>query len=240
MRCAVFSDVHGNLEALQAVLEKIALLSPDRILCLGDVVGYGADPNGCVQAVQKHADAVLAGNHDWAALGLEDTCRFNPAARVAAQWTREELGTDEALFLRMCPLVLEEGDVSLAHASPLNPSQWDYIPSPAWGRAALAESSCRLCFVGHSHRGFICAETGQQDRLSEGSVWLAQNMRYLVNVGSVGQPRDGDPRASFALWDQESGNIALHRVSYDIATAQNKIRSKGLPDYLADRLAIGQ
>jgi diadenosine tetraphosphatase ApaH/serine/threonine PP2A family protein phosphatase len=217
MRCAVFSDVHGNLEALQAVLEKIALLSPDRILCLGDVVGYGADPNACVQAVQKHADAVLAGNHDWAALGMEDTCRFNPAARV-----------------------LEEGDVCLAHASPLNPSQWDYIPSPAWGRAALAESSCRLCFVGHSHRGFICAETGQQDRLSEGSVWLAQNMRYLVNVGSVGQPRDGDPRASFALWDQESGNIALHRVSYDIATAQNKIRSKGLPDYLADRLAIGQ
>jgi len=240
MRVAIFSDVHGNLEALQAVLEKIAELQADRIICLGDVVGYGADPNACTDLVQDVSDVVLAGNHDWAAVGLEDTRFFNPIPLLAIEWTADTLGTAQAEFLRHCPLVLDEHDVRYVHASPIEPEHWHYLFHVEDGRRALLQTVYRVCFVGHSHRAFICSELGADDVMVEGSVSIGDQDRYLVNVGSVGQPRDGDARASFALWDQESGNIHLHRVSYDVLAAQEKIRSTGLPAFLAERLARGQ
>lgn len=240
MRVAIFSDVHGNLEALQAVLEKIAELQADRIICLGDVVGYGADPNACTDLVQEVSDVVLAGNHDWAAVGLEDTRFFNPIPLLAIEWTADTLGAAQADFLRHCPLFLDENDVRYVHASPIEPEHWHYLFHIEDGRRALRQTMYRVCFVGHSHRAFICSESGVADVLVEGSVSIGDQDRYLVNVGSVGQPRDGDERASFAFWDQECGNIHLHRVSYDVSAAQEKIRATGLPAFLAERLARGQ
>lgn len=240
MRLAIFSDIHGNLEALQMVLEKIAALEADRLICLGDVVGYGADPNACVDVVQDVADVVLAGNHDWASVGLQSTEFFNPIPLMAIQWTEETLGSDQAEFLRTCPLFVNEGGAHYVHASPLEPELWPYLSDVNDGRNALRQTEHLLCFVGHSHRAFICTESGQNEVVIEGDIKLSDADRYLVNVGSVGQPRDGDPRASFAIWDQDKGNICLHRVSYDVLTAQDKIRTAGLPGFLADRLGLGK
>ena len=240
MRMAIFSDVHGNWDALHVVLEKIAELNVDAILCLGDVVGYGADPNPCVAAVHQVAYEVLAGNHDWAAVGLSDTRFFNPLALAAIQWTAEELDDAHAAFLRDCPLTLDDGDVRYAHAHPVRPDCWEYVSSPDWGRIALLQTDYRVCFVGHSHRAFICSENASDDVLIEGEITLVERQRYLINVGSVGQPRDGDPRAAFAVLDRETGNLCLHRVSYDVAAAQAKICAAGLPEFLAERIAFGR
>lgn len=240
MRVAIFSDVHSNLDALQAVLEEIAKWQVDRVICLGDVVGYGADPNACVDLVQDVADVVLAGNHDWASVGLLSTQFFNPIPLIAIQWTTEVLGEQQADFLRSCPLLHDEDPALYVHASPHEPERWHYLFDLEDGRAALHQTVSRLCFVGHSHRAFICAASGQNDVVIEGQVQPCSSDRYLVNVGSVGQPRDGDPRASFVIWDQGSGNIHLHRVSYDVLAAQKKIYEAQLPEFLAERLAVGR
>ncbi|MBT3604040.1 MAG: metallophosphoesterase family protein [Candidatus Latescibacteria bacterium] len=240
MRVAIFSDVHGNLDALQEVLEKITELQVDRVICLGDVVGYGADPNACVDLVQDVADVGVAGNHDWASVGLLNTQFFNPIPLIAIQWTADVLDERQANFLRRCPLVLNEDPVFYVHASPHEPERWHYLSDLEDGRAALHQTTSQLCFVGHSHRAFICSESNQTDVIIEGHVQLCVSDRYLINVGSVGQPRDGDPRASFAIWDQGSGNLHLHRVSYDVLAAQKKIREARLPEFLAERLAVGR
>ncbi len=240
MRLAILSDIHGNLEALLQVLEEVANLQIDRVICLGDVVGYGADPNACVDVIQDVAEVVLAGNHDWASVGLMSTEFFNPIPLMAIQWTEETLGQAQVRFLRDCPLTCDEGDVRYVHASPFEPDRWAYLSDLEDGRDALQQTPYSLCFVGHSHRAFICSASGRQDVVVEGDVFVDGSERYLVNVGSVGQPRDGDPRAAFAVWDQESGNLRLHRVSYDVLAAQKKIRAVGLPSFLADRLALGK
>jgi len=240
MRLAIISDIHGNLEALQGVLKKVADLQIDRVICLGDVVGYGADPNACVDVVQDVSDVILAGNHDWAAVGLMSTEFFNPIPLMAIQWTEETLGQAQANFLRNCPLTCDEGNVRYVHASPFEPEQWHYLSDLEDGRDAMLQTPYSLCFVGHSHRAFICSESGCDQVVVEGDISLGDSDRYLVNVGSVGQPRDGDSRAAFAVWDQESGNLRLHRVSYDVLAAQEKIRAAGLPNFLAERLALGK
>jgi diadenosine tetraphosphatase ApaH/serine/threonine PP2A family protein phosphatase len=240
MRLAIFSDVHGNLDALQVVLEEIATLQVDRVVCLGDVVGYGADPCACVDLVKDVADVVLAGNHDWASIGKINANFFNPIASMAIDWTADALGQTQVEFLHNCPLFLDEGPVRYVHASPHEPDRWHYLSSLEDGRNALLQSTYSLCFVGHSHRAFISSESGQDDIVIEGEVHFCDLDRYLVNVGSVGQPRDGDSRASFAVWDQGSGNLHLHRVSYDVLAAQKKIREAKLPEFLAERLAFGR
>ena len=238
-RIAIFSDVHGNLEALQTVLAKIAEANVDRVICLGDVVGYGADPNDCLQGVREASDLVLAGNHDWAAVGLEDLEYFNPIAREAVEWTAREISEDNAALLRAYRPVRREGKCCYAHATPLNPAEWNYLFDPDEGAFALEYTDFEMCFVGHSHHAFVCSASRKTALLREGTVQLTADDRYLVNVGSVGQPRDGDARAAFAVWDRENGNVALHRVSYDVATAQAKILKAGLPPLLAERIGVG-
>ena len=238
-RVAIFSDVHGNLEALEVVLAKIAEANVDRVICLGDVIGYGAGPNACVQRVNDVSDLVLAGNHDWAAVGLEDPGYFNPVALAAIQWTVQVLHDRNAALLRSHNPFCDEANCRYAHASPLEPDMWHYLFDPEDGWTTLVQTDFDICFVGHSHRAFVCSASQKTTLMKEGEVQLAQNDRYLVNVGSVGQPRDGDTRAAFALWDQESGNLELHRVSYDVATAQAKILDAGLPAFLAERLGVG-
>jgi diadenosine tetraphosphatase ApaH/serine/threonine PP2A family protein phosphatase len=237
---AILSDVHGNLEALRAVLADAAPRT-DGVLCLGDTVGYGADPAACLELVGEGATAVVAGNHEHGVAGLLDIGWFNRWARAAAEWTREQLNDDHRAWLAALPLAREIEDATLVHASPAQPDEWDYLVTAQDGWAAFPHFTTRWCFVGHSHvpAAWSLGSSGpeHEDRLD---VLRAEaGRRYIVNVGSVGQPRDGDPRAAYALWDAAAGRVELRRVAYDVDAARRKIVAAGLPRFLADRLAKG-
>ena len=240
MRYAVLSDIHGNLEALEAVLAD-AEARADAVLCLGDVVGYGADPEACMELIAGRAAAIVAGNHEHGVAGLLDLDWFNDYARAAAEWTRERLDEDHRRYLAALPLVAEVGDATLVHASPERPEEWDYLVSPQDGFAAFPAFTTRLCFVGHSHLPAAWSLGSSGPEFLPGAVELSvePGRRYIVNVGSVGQPRDRDPRAAYALWDEERGRLAVRRVAYDVDTARRKILAGGLPRLLADRLPRG-
>ncbi len=241
MRYALLSDIHGNLEALAAVLADCRD-RVDALLCLGDVVGYGADPAACVQLVGERCQAVVAGNHEAAVTGRLDLAWFNPYARVAAEWTRRQLSATERAWLAALPLVLTVGEATLAHASPAAPEAWDYLVGPEDGFAALGALSTPWGFVGHSHlpRAWLTGP-GRRDWMPQpGELVLEPGCRCIVNVGSVGQPRDGDPRAAYAIWDPEARRIVVRRVPYDVAAARRKIVEAGLPRFLADRLVEGR
>jgi diadenosine tetraphosphatase ApaH/serine/threonine PP2A family protein phosphatase len=240
VRYAVLSDVHGNLEALQAVLADAAAHADD-ILCLGDVVGYGADPVPCVDLIGSRARATVAGNHERAVTGRLALSWFNRHARVAAEWTREQIDGSCAAYLDALPLMAEVGDATLVHASPQHPEEWDYLVSLGDGLAAFAAFATRLCFVGHSHVPAVWSlgSSGPDHERGDVDVTLDAGRRYIVNVGSVGQPRDRDPRAAYALWDVDARRVSVRRVAYDVGTARGKIRAAGLPRILADRLAAG-
>ena len=240
MRYAIVSDIHGNLEALDAVLAD-ATGRADAILCLGDVVGYGADPGACVERLAVRAQVITAGNHEHGVTGLLDLDWFNPYARAAAEWTRERLDDDHRSYLATLPLVAQVDDATLVHASPEAPEEWDYLLSPDDGWAAFPYFATRWCFVGHSHvPGMWSVGSSGPDFEPRPAIVTAEaGRRYIVNVGSVGQPRDRDPRAAYAIWDVDAGRVELRRVSYDIQAARDKIVAAGLPRYLADRLAAG-
>jgi len=240
VRYAVLSDIHGNLEALRAVLADAADRVDD-VLCLGDVVGYGADPGACVDLVGARARAVVAGNHEHAVTGRLDLNWFNRYARAAAEWTRERLDADCTSYLDALPLTTVVEDATLVHASPRQPQDWEYLVSADDGLAAFAAFETRLCFVGHSHvpAFWSLGSSGPDYDRGDVSVTLDAGRRYIVNVGSVGQPRDRDPRAAYAVWDVDARRIDVRRVPYDVATARAKIEDAGLPRFLADRLAAG-
>ena len=215
------------------------------ILCLGDLVGYGADPVACVERVGERASAMVAGNHEHAALGLLDLRWFNPYARAAAQWTAGQLGGGHRDYLGRLGLLDTIEDATLVHASPHHPEEWDYLISAEDGLSVFGDFSTRLCFVGHSHLpGVWSVGSGGPDHLErldapEARVRLDDGRRYLVNVGSVGQPRDRDSRACYAVWDRETRTVTVRRVVYDHEAAARKILAAGLPRPLADRLARG-
>ena len=240
MRYAVLSDIHGNLEALRAVLADAADRTDD-VLCLGDVVGYGADPGPCVELVATRAHAIVAGNHEHAVIGRLDLNWFNRYARAAAEWTRERLDASCAAYLDGLPLTAVVGDATLVHASPHQPQEWDYLVTEEDGLVAFTAFDTRLCFVGHSHVPAVWSlgSSGPDYGRGEVSVTLDAGRRYIVNVGSVGQPRDRDARAAYAVWDVDARQITVRRVAYDVASARAKIEDAGLPRFLADRLAAG-
>lgn len=240
MRYAVLSDIHGNVEALQAVLADAAGRA-DAIVCLGDVVGYGADPVACLELVAERAQALTAGNHEHGVTGQLDLEWFNPYARAACEWTRERLDDGHRAYLAALPLLVELGDATLVHASPAHPEEWDYLVLPEDGYAAFPAFVTRLCFVGHSHVPGVWSlgSSGPDHARGAIDVRLADGRRYIVNVGSVGQPRDRDARAAYALWDLAHGRVTIRRVDYDHGLARRKIVAAGLPRILADRLAVG-
>lgn len=214
------------------------------VLCLGDLVGYGADPAACVERVGERAVAVVAGNHEHGVLGRLDLEWFNPLARTAALWTRDHLDEDHARYLGALPLRETLGEATLVHASPRNPAEWDYLISADDGFEVFGDFDTRLCFVGHSHRPGVWS-LGSGGRRHRGTVphgervRLEDGRRYLVNAGSVGQPRDRDPRAAYAVWDPDERSVTIRRVDYDRRRAAEKITAAGLPGALADRLAHG-
>jgi predicted phosphodiesterase len=241
MRIAVISDIHSNLHALEAVLTDAAAESPDEIWCLGDVVGYGPRPNECADIVRERAAVVLVGNHDLAATGKLDTSDFGPLAAESAHWTERALGTEQADWLRTLePAATREG-LELYHGSARDPV-WEYVLSEDVALENLQVTSAPIVLVGHSHLALALSWDGTrlEGGLAAGGTELeTAGARWLINPGSVGQPRDGDARAAWLLIDIEAGRAAFRRVPYPIEQTQIEMRAAGLPDELAARLARG-
>jgi diadenosine tetraphosphatase ApaH/serine/threonine PP2A family protein phosphatase len=242
MRFLVLSDIHGNLDALERVLEEARRLRPDMIVSLGDVVGYGANPNECVTLVQEAARIRIGGNHDVAAAGLMDTDTFSATAQRAIRWTTREIEPRLRDLLGEYDTVRRFGDCVFSHASPLSPLEWEYVYTINQANAIFAGVRDTFIFIGHTHVPAIIEHSEATGTRVVGGTFapVASGSRYLVNVGSIGQPRDGIAAASFALLDNEKATIAIRRVPYDIRSAQDKIRSSGLPESLAERLATAR
>lgn len=239
-RVGIISDIHGNLQALESVLKELDRLGVDFIACCGDVVGYGANPNECVDLIRQRGIPAIAGNHDFAALSLIDITYFNDVAKRAILWTRKNLTPANQQYLRDLPLTIEMGQMMFVHASPRNPEQWNYIITMGDARQSFRHFGQRECFIGHSHTPFIVRnENGNLSCPDANETDLRDGCRYLINVGSVGQPRDRNPDACFAVRDNVEKRIAVHRVKYDLVRAQEEIRGQGLPVELAERLAFG-
>ncbi len=241
MRYAILSDIHGNLEALRAVLEDIENQQVDKIVCLGDVVGYGPAPNECIQLIREKADVCLMGNHDYAAIGKEPIEFFNKYARQAIVWTRRRLTPDALAYLKERPFEYIEDDITFVHSSPYRPEEWIYIISARDALPHFNYLQTRICFVGHSH---VAIGVAKDDRhfwtwVADGET-LRADARYIINVGSVGQPRDSDPRACYGVYDAESGRFTFRRLEYDIEATQRRMAEFHLPPYLIDRLKVGR
>jgi diadenosine tetraphosphatase ApaH/serine/threonine PP2A family protein phosphatase len=240
MRVAVLSDIHSNLPALDAMLA--ALGEVDAVWQLGDVVGYGPHPDEVVARLREIGATGVRGNHDLAALGVLDMEWFNPAARRAVEWTARRISPETRAWLATLPERAEIEDVTLVHGSPRDPT-WEYVLTTPEARANLAALATPYCFHGHTH---VPAAWRASDRRVEalgpvhGSVMPLDGRRLLLNPGSVGQPRDGDPRAGAMILDTGARRVTWHRVAYPVATTQADIRAAGLPDWLADRLADGR
>jgi diadenosine tetraphosphatase ApaH/serine/threonine PP2A family protein phosphatase len=241
MRIAVVSDIHGNIHALDAVLQAVARDLPDELWCLGDLVGYGPRPNECCGAIAGRAAVCLVGNHDLLALGREVLeGEFNPDAAAAGRWTREALEPEWRAFLAGLSPRADARRAQLFHASPRDPV-WEYVLSREAMVEALRLTSQPLVLVGHSHIPIAYSseeELAFGPSLADAEVDLS-GVRWLLNPGSVGQPRDGDPRASFLLLDLDAEKAWFQRVPYDVVRTQREIREAGLPDSLAARLAAG-
>jgi len=247
MRYLIFSDVHGNLEALDACLARAVEKGFDRVLVLGDVVGYGADPNAVIdRVIALNPAAIIRGNHDKAASGIESADGFNAVARSSAQWTHAALSNEHRAWLSALPQgpLAVDDVIEICHGAPFDEDT--YVFDELDAVRAIRTATRPLCLFGHTHwpvtfsltNGAIAAQEPSDD--AESSFVLASDSRYLVNPGSVGQPRDGDPRAAFAIVDTDAKRVERYRVSYEIASAQEKIVNAGLPDVLAKRLAVGR
>jgi predicted phosphodiesterase len=244
MRIAVIADIHANLEALESVLGRIAELTVDDIVCLGDIVGYNANPNECVDIIRSKKIVSVLGNHDVAVSGREEPDRFNALAQSAVFWTREHLTLENRLFLRNLPPETWVGDFILVHGSIHDTNRYLLSRDAAVDNFHLLaglSGDLKLCFFGHTHisMAFIDLQGSiSSDRSTE--LFLSSGMRYLINPGSVGQPRDGDPRASFLVYDTNDRTVRFFRVEYDIKKCQDKVVQAGLPPQLAWRLKHGQ
>jgi diadenosine tetraphosphatase ApaH/serine/threonine PP2A family protein phosphatase len=246
LRYLILSDIHANLEALETVLEHADGLW-DQSLVLGDLVGYGADPGAVIVRVQALAPtAIIRGNHDKVACGLDDARDFNTVARIAAEWTSAQLSDEQREYLRTLPQGPTEIDerVVICHGAPFDEDHYIFDANDA--RRSLAEASRPLCLFGHTHLPVVFRRV--DDALSGGTpdpdvetvVKLQRGVRYLINPGSIGQPRDGDPRAGYAILDDEAQELTMIRVRYPVEEAQAKIHAAGLPPSLANRLALGR
>jgi diadenosine tetraphosphatase ApaH/serine/threonine PP2A family protein phosphatase len=240
MLAAIVSDIHSNAEALTAVLEDVRAQKADEIWCLGDIVGYGADPNAVTDRMREDAAVSVAGNHDWAACGLISTRFFNRHAASAAEWTAHNASRATLDWLAALPLVARREGTVLVHATPSAPAAWNYCMQVEDALAEMESYSEPVCLIGHSHYPGAFERDGEEIRYTRApELVLHEGRQYLINVGSVGQPRDGDARAAYALYDTTAGRLRHVRVAYDIAGAQAKILAAGLPHFLASRLAAG-
>jgi diadenosine tetraphosphatase ApaH/serine/threonine PP2A family protein phosphatase len=240
MRIAVVADVHANLEAFEAVLAHAG--NVDEVWSLGDIVGYGPDPSQCIALLHDYPHIAIAGNHDYAATGVIGTEDFNPFAAEAARWTATKLSLEDQLWLSNLSAVQIEGEFTLAHGSLRDPI-WDYLVSTNAAEEHLTRQTTPYGLVGHSHLPHVYSkgQTGlRETHVEDGEEVSLGEQRFVANPGSVGQPRDGDPRAAYCVVDTGRRRMTFHRVAYDFEVTQAKIAAQGLPDYLASRLAEGR
>lgn len=244
MRYAILSDIHGNLEAFKAVLDALSAERIDSYLSLGDVVGYGADPKECIKLLKSigiEQEFLIAGNHEWGVLGRRGEDGFAELAKDAVIWTRKVLGEDELQYLKSFQLVYEDEKFTLVHGSLNMPEEFYYIFDTEDADVTISRMRNPLCFVGHTHvPGIFASNHNKVDYLGNDKIRIDYDRKYVINAGSIGQPRDGDPRAAYAIFDDEESTIEIKRVEYEVKKAQNKILAAGLPARLADRLSEGR
>lgn len=243
MRALIVSDVHSNLEAFQSVIaDAEARGNVDEIWSLGDLVGYGPDPAAVIDLLRSRPHQAVAGNHDLAAIGKLELDAFNPVAAAANLWTTDQLSTADVSFIEGQALRLELDEFTLVHGSPRDPV-WEYVISEQAAVASFMHFDSYWCLLGHSHIPFLCRPTeggaSFVDFPLDAAIALTQD-RMIINPGSVGQPRDGNPNASYAIYDSEMSTIVHHRVAYDIPATQEKMRLHKLPDRLIERLTVGR
>jgi len=241
LRYAILSDVHANLEALTVVLARIDSVGVDKTICLGDIVGYNANPNECVEQIRARNIPSICGNHDAVACGMTGPWGFNPIAQAAAIWTRENLTRENAEWLRTLKDSLQFDNILAVHGSPSDRDMymfgWEDV---LFHMGYLKDRRCTLCFFGHTHCPGIFSEDGVYTVDNDSKFTINQHKEFFINPGSVGQPRDGDPRAAFGLLDTETHEFELVRVAYSIKQAAEKISKVGLPHFLGDRLFLGR
>lgn len=245
MRAAVISDIHSNRHALEAVLAAVDAADVDEIWCLGDMVGYGAEPDACTALIRERSSVCLAGNHDLAVLGALDISTFSEAAAAAVEWTRENVGEETLEFLASLEPAASRDGIGLFHASPRDPI-WEYVLSADQAEAGFEAQEERVGLIGHSHIALFFARTpgargyAQGAQAADGAEIEIGDGHWLLNPGSVGQPRDGDPRAAWLELDTGTWTARYHRVDYEIEAAAAAIVAAGLPGLLAERLEVGR
>ena len=241
MKYGILSDIHSNLPALEKVLEKLKSLGAQKYACDGDIVGYGADPSKCIEIIRDLDCVTIAGNHDWAVVNLINPELFNVYARSAVIWTQQNLKASDLAFLKQLPLRAFFDDFELSHGTVNEPENFDYIQSLEDAQMSFTEMKKPLCFLGHSHVPIAFFEVGDSVSYSlETNITHDVSIKTIVNVGSVGQPRDENPKASCALYDTVTKEIQIHRVEYDIDNTAKAIIDAGLPKILAYRLYEGK
>ncbi len=242
MKYAIISDIHSNLAALEQVLEYIHNEKCDSTICLGDIVGYGPHPNECIQLVRDYTDIVIAGNHDYAAAGLTNMDYFNVYAKKAMDWTIANLKDEYMEYLRSLPLAAEIDQAHLVHAAPMSPEKWGYIFTPYQAQLNFEHFSERCCFIGHSHLPIIFQNNDNEEPVTiyDTKLELEKDKRYIINVGSVGQPRDHQPTAAFGILDTDNAFFHIVRVEYDVYTTQKAMMARDFPEFLIERLKHGR
>jgi len=240
LRCAILSDIHANLEAFDAVLQDAAEQKCSHYVCLGDVVGYNADPHECVQRVQAMDCPVVKGNHDEQASLTESSRDFNELAESAIRWTRDHLTAEDKAWLRDLRLQRQVRDFTIVHATLDTPAQWAYVFNNLDAAASFTYQHTPVCFFGHTHvpMAFIRDEGVRRVKIDQ--LHIETRKKYFINARSVGHPRDADWRAAYCIYDIENNVVELRRVRYQRAAAQTKIIKAGLPPLLAERLAVGR
>lgn len=242
MRYGIFSDVHSNLEALEAVLEAYKNEAIDKYLCIGDIVGYAANPNECVEKARAITMITVDGNHDWASINLLSMDYFNPVAAEAISWTKNNLDSQSRYYLENLKLIYKNEDLTLVHGTLDGPEEFNYMTDDyvAYKTFKLLENN--ICFVGHTHSAeiFIQDKNNRIYYQDEKTTDINKDNKYIINVGSVGQPRDGNPDAAYCIYDTDKGKVQIKRVTYDVQTTRKKIYDAGLPRFLGDRLTMGR
>lgn len=240
MRFAIFSDIHGNLEALEAMLADANESRCTHFVCLGDVVGYNANPHECVERVRGMDCPIVKGNHDEQASLSKSSRDFNELAEHAISWTRDHLTDEDKEWLRELCLQQPVGDFTIVHATLDAPGQWGYVFNTLDAAASFTYQQTAVCFFGHTHVPMAFVRDEGIRRVKIEHLRIDPAKKYFINVGSVGQPRDGDWRAAYCIYDVDANDVEQRRVPYDVETAQEKIIKAGLPPLLAKRLAIGR
>ncbi|RKZ29136.1 metallophosphoesterase [bacterium] len=245
MKIGFLSDIHANLEALEVAIAILHSKNVDKIYCIGDIVGYGANPSRCINIMENECDGIVAGNHDWAAIGKTDITYFNMYGRKAILWTAKKLSPYQKSFLAELPLYLANRNWCIVHSTPIEPAKWHYVFTEAQALYQFNHFDEKICFIGHSHSPMIFTDRGNYEKIfvpldsKTKLIKLADDTRYIINIGSVGQPRDGDPRGSLVIFNSDENTVEFIRFDYQISETQRKILDAGLPPFLAERLARG-